>query len=156
MATNIVPTSCGRIGLKVEARRTGDQVFKRLVFAEKSYELALVYCDGFDNLYSSLDRWFSSKGADNISSIADAELDTLLDRWDKAVTPRTGWTSPSRSTAGSRSWPRSCPVHPPEGRLLPRAEGRGHRHRQSLPVGRRLVDEQLILCASFDFSHANC
>jgi ABC-type transport system substrate-binding protein len=89
MATNIAD-QLSRIGLKVEARRTGDQVFKRLVFAEKSYELALVYCDGFDNLYSSLDRWFSSKGPDNISSIADAKLDTLLDKWGKAVTT-TDW-----------------------------------------------------------------
>jgi len=53
MAQNIV-AQLARIGLKVEARRTGNQVFKRMVYTEKSYELALVYCDGFDNLYSSL------------------------------------------------------------------------------------------------------
>jgi peptide/nickel transport system substrate-binding protein len=84
MAKSIV-TQLARIGLTVEAKRTGDQVFKRLVFSEKSYELALVYCDGFDNLYSSLDQWFHSKGRENISGIADGTLDKLLDRWGKAV-----------------------------------------------------------------------
>jgi peptide/nickel transport system substrate-binding protein len=84
MAKSIVE-QLARIGLKVEAKRTGDQVFKRLVFAEKSYELALLYCDGFDNLYSSLDQWFHSKGKDNVSGIADAGLDALLEEWGKAV-----------------------------------------------------------------------
>lgn len=84
MARSIVE-QLDRIGLKVEARRTGDQVFRRLVFAEKSYELALVYCDGFDNLYSSLDQWFRSDGRENISGVADANLDELLERWGKAV-----------------------------------------------------------------------
>lgn len=85
MAKSIVD-QLARIGLKVEAKRTGDQVFKRLVFSEKSYELALVYSDGFDNLYSSLGQWFHSKGKDNVYGIADAKLDTLLDGWGKAVT----------------------------------------------------------------------
>jgi peptide/nickel transport system substrate-binding protein len=73
------------IGLKVEARRTGDQVYRRLVFVEKRYELALVYCDGFDNLYSSLGQWYRSNGELNISGIGDSRLDELFDRWDKAV-----------------------------------------------------------------------
>jgi len=84
MAKSIVD-QLARIGLKVEAKRTGDQVFKRLVFSEKSYELALLYCDGFDNLYSSLDQWFHSNGRENISGIADGLLDRLLDEWGKAV-----------------------------------------------------------------------
>ena len=84
LATSIVD-QLARIGLKVEAKRTGDQVFKRLVFSEKSYELALLYCDGFDNLYSSLDQWFHSRGRENISGIADSTLDALLDEWGKAV-----------------------------------------------------------------------
>jgi peptide/nickel transport system substrate-binding protein len=73
------------IGLTVEARRTGDQVFKRLVFVEKKYELALVYCEGFDNLYSSLGQWYRSDGALNISGIGDSRLDGLFDEWDRAV-----------------------------------------------------------------------
>jgi peptide/nickel transport system substrate-binding protein len=73
------------IGLKVEPRRTGDQVYSRLVFAEKKYELALVYCDGFDNLYSSLGQWYRSDGELNISGIGDSRLDELFDKWDKAV-----------------------------------------------------------------------
>jgi len=84
MAKSIVD-QLARIGLKVEAKRTGDQVFKRLVFSEKSYELALLYCDGFDNLYSSLDQWFRSNGRENISGIADGLLDRLLDEWGKTV-----------------------------------------------------------------------
>ncbi len=84
MANSIV-AQLALIGLKVEAKRTGDQVFKRLVFSEKSYELALLYCDGFDNLYSSLDQWFHSKGRENISGIADSTLDALLDEWGKTV-----------------------------------------------------------------------
>jgi len=84
MAKSIVD-QLARIGLKVEAKRTGDQVFKRMVFSEKSFELALLYCDGFDNLYSSLDQWFHSKGRENISGITDRKLDKLLDNWGKAV-----------------------------------------------------------------------
>ncbi len=84
MAKSIV-AQLARIGLKVEAKRTGDQVFRRLVFSEKSYELALLYCDGFDNLYSSLDQWFRSGGRENISGIADGILDRLLDEWGRAV-----------------------------------------------------------------------
>jgi peptide/nickel transport system substrate-binding protein len=57
-----------------------------MVFSEKSYELALLYCDGFDNLYSGLDQWFHSGGRDNVSGIADAALDGLLEQWGKAVT----------------------------------------------------------------------
>ena len=49
------------------------------------YELALVYCDGFDNLYSSLGQWYRSDGELNISGIGDSSLDVLFDEWDKAV-----------------------------------------------------------------------
>jgi ABC-type transport system substrate-binding protein len=84
MAQGLV-SQLAAIGLKVEARRTGDQVYRRLVFAEKRYDLALVYCDGFDNLYSSLGQWYRSDGEMNISGIDDSRLDDLFDRWDKAV-----------------------------------------------------------------------
>lgn len=73
------------IGLTVEAKRTGDQVFKRMVFTEKSYELALIYCDGFDNLYSSLGQWYRSKGEFNITGIADSSLNDLFNKWETAV-----------------------------------------------------------------------
>jgi peptide/nickel transport system substrate-binding protein len=84
MAKGIV-AQLARVGLTVEAKRTGDQVFKRMVFSEKSYELALMYCEGFDNLYSNLDQWYRSNGRDNISGIADRALDKLFDKWGKAV-----------------------------------------------------------------------
>jgi peptide/nickel transport system substrate-binding protein len=84
MAQSIV-AQLARIGLTVEAKRTGNQVFRRMVYTEKSYELALVYCDGFDNLYSSLGQWYRSDGVNNISGIGDRDLDQLFDRWDKAV-----------------------------------------------------------------------
>jgi ABC-type transport system substrate-binding protein len=74
-----------KIGFTVEAKRTGDQVFKRLVFIEKNYDLALLYCDGFDNLYSDLDKWYRSTGANNVSLVNDRELDTLFDLWGKTV-----------------------------------------------------------------------
>jgi len=74
-----------RIGVQVEPKRTGDQVFKRLVFSEKNYELALVYSDGFDNLYSDLRDWYKSDGTYNIYGIGDDKLDELLDEWDRAV-----------------------------------------------------------------------
>ncbi len=84
MAKSIV-AQLSSIGLAVEAKRTGDQVFKRMVFGEKSYELALMYCDGFDNLYSDLDQWFRSDGKSNVSGIGDGRLDALFDKWGKAV-----------------------------------------------------------------------
>ena len=73
------------IGLNVEAKRTGDQVFKRMVYSEKSYELALVYCEGFDNLYSSLGDWYTSKGEQNITGLADSKLNDLFDAWNKEI-----------------------------------------------------------------------
>lgn len=73
------------IGLNVEVRRTGDQVYNRMVYKEKSYELALQYCDGFDNVYSSIGSMYRSKGADNITGIADGKLNSLFDKWDSEV-----------------------------------------------------------------------
>jgi peptide/nickel transport system substrate-binding protein len=84
MAKSIV-AQLARIGLTVEAKRTGDQVFKRMVFTEKSYELALLYCDGFDNLYSSLDQWYRTNGKNNVSGIGDSKLDALFDTWGRTV-----------------------------------------------------------------------
>jgi ABC-type transport system substrate-binding protein len=91
MARGIV-SQMSRIGLAVEAKRTGDQVFKRLVFVEKNYDLALVYCDGFDNLYSDLRSWYRSDGSRNIFGIKDEKLDQMLDTWDKTV-DAAGWVA---------------------------------------------------------------
>jgi ABC-type transport system substrate-binding protein len=84
-----------KIGLTVTAKRTGDQVFNRLVFVEKNYELALLYCEGFDNLYSDLDKWYRSDGVYNISGIRDHELDKLFDTWDKTI-KMLDWTEVTR------------------------------------------------------------
>jgi ABC-type transport system substrate-binding protein len=73
------------IGLNVEAKRTGDQVFKRMVYTEKSYEMALMYCEGFDNLYSSIGDWYRSKGSQNITGVADSKLNSLFDAWEKEI-----------------------------------------------------------------------
>jgi ABC-type transport system substrate-binding protein len=84
MAEGIV-NQLSAIGLNVEAKRTGDQVFKRMVYTEKSYELALMYCEGFDNLYSSLGDWYRSNGSQNVTGLADSKLNTLFDAWEKEV-----------------------------------------------------------------------
>ena len=73
------------IGLNVETKRTGDQVYNRMVYKEKSYELALMYCEGFDNVYSSIGDWYTSKGQFNVTGLADKDLDKLLDNWSKVV-----------------------------------------------------------------------
>lgn len=75
----------GELGLTVEAKRTGDQVFRRLVFIEKTFDFALQYNDGFDNVYSDLDSYYRSEGARNVSGLADPELDGLLDTWNAQV-----------------------------------------------------------------------
>ena len=74
-----------KIGLNVETKRTGDQVFKKMVFKEQSYELALMYCEGFDNVYSSLGDMYRSDGSQNVSGIADSDLDDLFDLWENEV-----------------------------------------------------------------------
>lgn len=74
-----------KAGLTVEAKRTGDQVFHRLVFTEKTYDLALIYADGFDNIYSDLGNWYRGKGEKNIYGVADPLLDELFDAWDATV-----------------------------------------------------------------------
>ena len=70
------------IGLNVEAKRTGDQVFNRMVHKEKSFELALLYREGFDNVYSSIGSMYRSKGAENVTGIADSQLNELFDKWE--------------------------------------------------------------------------
>ena len=74
-----------KIGLTVEAKRTGDQVFNRLVFGEKNYELALIYAEGFDNVYSDLGNWYKTKAALNVFGVADSALDDLFKKWDQTV-----------------------------------------------------------------------
>lgn len=82
MAEGIV-AQLSKIGLNVEARRTGDQVFNRMVNKEKSFELALVYREGFDNVYSSMGAYYRSGSAENVTGIADKKLDSLFDEWEK-------------------------------------------------------------------------
>ncbi|QTQ15781.1 ABC transporter substrate-binding protein [Treponema parvum] len=84
MANGIV-SQLAAIGLNVEAKRTGDRVFSRMVNTEKSYELALIYCEGFDNLYSSLGDWYRSNGEKNITGVADSKLNSLFDAWEKEI-----------------------------------------------------------------------
>lgn len=73
------------IGLNVEARRTGNQVFDRTVYKEKSFELALMYREGFDNVYSSIGSMYRSDGAENVTGIADSKLNELFDAWENEV-----------------------------------------------------------------------
>jgi peptide/nickel transport system substrate-binding protein len=72
-------------GVAVEVKRTGDQVFKRLVRVEKNFDLALQYCDGFDNLYSDLDKYYKSGGSLNVYGLSDPGLDALFDEWNATV-----------------------------------------------------------------------
>lgn len=84
MADSLV-SQFAKIGLTVEAKRTGDQVFKRLVFTEKNYDLALLYSDGFDNVYSDMGKLFSSAGNLNVYGLADKDLDQLFETWESTV-----------------------------------------------------------------------
>lgn len=83
-------------GVTVEVKRTGDQVFKRLVYSEKNYDLALQYCEGFDNLYSDLYKYYRSNGSLNIYGLADPALDALLDKWNATVVT-ADWIALTRS-----------------------------------------------------------
>ena len=82
---NGIAKQLAAIGLNVEARRTGDRVFDRMVNTEKSYELALMYCEGFDNLYSSIGDWYRTNGEKNITGVADGKLNSLFDAWEKEI-----------------------------------------------------------------------
>jgi ABC-type transport system substrate-binding protein len=94
MADSLV-AQYAKIGLAVEAKRTGDQVFNRLVFNEKKYDLALVYAEGFDNLYSDMGKWHRSNGALNVTGVTDAGLDALFQTWDNTVVA-TDWIKVTR------------------------------------------------------------
>lgn len=74
------------IGIDVDVKKTGDKVFERMVYKEKSYEMALIYHDGFDNVYSSLGELYRSDGEQNITGVSDKQLNALFDKWDKEVT----------------------------------------------------------------------
>ncbi len=86
----------GVIGVKAEARRTGDQVFHRLVFVEKQYDIAVVLAGGFDNFYSGIVDWYRSDGKLNIFNLADAELDKDLDVWSGTVV-MADWLKPTKA-----------------------------------------------------------
>lgn len=77
------------IGLKVEVKKTGDNVFNRMVYKDRDYELALIYHDGFDDAYSEIDTMYKTKASVNITGIADQKLNTLLEKVLKANTVDT-------------------------------------------------------------------
>ncbi len=80
-----IATQLAEIGLTVEVRRAGDQVFNRAVFNEKNFELALVYREGFDNIYSTLGDYYRSTSRNNVTGISDKTLDTMFTAWEKEV-----------------------------------------------------------------------
>jgi len=83
------------LGITVEPKRTGDQVFRRLVFNEKNFEMALLYCEGFDNLYSDIDKYYRTGGSMNIHGLANPELDALFDKWN-ATSVAPDWIAITR------------------------------------------------------------
>lgn len=95
MADNLA-AQYAQVGLTVEVKRTGDQVFNRLVYTEKNYDLALVYADGFDNLYSDLGKWYRALGPKNIFGVADNALEGLFTTWDNTVVA-ADWIEVTRS-----------------------------------------------------------
>lgn len=80
-----VAKQLAEIGLTVEAKRAGDQVFNRTVFSDKNYELALVYRDGFDSIYSSIGDLYRSTSKDNVTRVSDKKLDEMFSAWEKEV-----------------------------------------------------------------------
>lgn len=80
-----IANQLSEIGLNVDVKRTGDQVFKRIVYKEKSFELALTYNDGFDNVYSSISSMYTPNSANNITGVSDKNLNSLFSKWEKAV-----------------------------------------------------------------------
>lgn len=80
-----VAKQLAEIGLTVEIKRAGDQVFNRTVFNEKNYELALVYREGFDNIYSTLGDFYRSGSKANITGVSDKTLNAMFDEWEKEV-----------------------------------------------------------------------
>lgn len=74
-----IAAQLAQVGVTVEVKRTGDQVFRRLVNNDHDFDMALQYCEGFDNWYGSLDKYYVSGGELNVSGIADPELDQLFD-----------------------------------------------------------------------------
>lgn len=83
-----VAKQLAEIGLTVEIKRAGDQVFNRAVFNEKNYELALVYREGYDNIYSTIGELYRSNGRDNVTGISDKTLNTMFDDWEKEVSAK--------------------------------------------------------------------
>ena len=73
-----VARQLSEIGVNVDARRTGDQVYERMVYKEKSFELAIIYRDGFDNMYSTMANLYGTNGVENVTGVSDAELDKLF------------------------------------------------------------------------------
>ena len=66
-----------------------------MVFQEKNYDLALVYAEGFDNVYSDVAQWYRTGGALNVTGTADPALDALFRQWDATVVA-TDWINLTR------------------------------------------------------------
>lgn len=80
-----IANQLAEIGLNVEVHRAGDQVFNRTVFNERNYELALIYREGFDNIYSTLGEYYRSTSKNNITGISSKKLDSMFTAWEKEV-----------------------------------------------------------------------
>lgn len=80
-----IASELAKIGLNVEVKRTGNQVFQKTVYKDKSFELALVYHDGFDNIYSTIGDLYKSKSPLNVSGISDTRLNTLIADYEKEI-----------------------------------------------------------------------
>jgi len=95
LAEGLVSQFAG-IGVKAEPRRTGDQVYRRQVYVDKKYDIALVQAEGFDNFYSGLIDWYRSNGKLNIFGAEDSQLDKTLDIWSSTVSV-TDWIKPTEA-----------------------------------------------------------
>lgn len=55
------------------------------VLAERSFDLALVYHEGYDNLFSGISSLYRSGSPENEAGVSDKDLDKLLASRDAAV-----------------------------------------------------------------------
>ncbi len=78
-------------GVTVESVPLSDEAY-RSALAERTYDIALVYHEGFDNLFSSISDLYRSDSPLNETGISSPDLDRLLARRDDAV-EATSWLS---------------------------------------------------------------
>ena len=75
---NAISVQLKQLGISVTARKLGASVYDEEVKQNKTFQLALQYCDGYDDHYTTLTSMYATTGKENVTGVRDKKLDQYL------------------------------------------------------------------------------